>query len=94
MSLTVALVAILGIAAVAGLFARNRAAGLRGGGGAGFASSLARTFWIKLTKRNSTAATMRKLMVMVRKLPHASTAPCFLASTRESAVTLLDSATK
>ena len=32
MSLTIALIAILVIAAVAGLFARNRAKGLRGGG--------------------------------------------------------------
>ncbi|MBA3670350.1 MAG: phosphate ABC transporter permease family protein, partial [Sphingomonas sp.] len=32
MSLTLALVAILVIAVVAGLFARNRASGLRGGG--------------------------------------------------------------
>ena len=31
-------------------------------------------------------------MTMVRKLPHASTAPCFFASASVSAVTLLDSA--
>ena len=33
-----------------------------------------------------------KLMTMVRKFPHASTAPCFFASASVSAVTLLDSA--
>ena len=32
MSLTIALVAVLAIAVAAGLFARNRASGLRGGG--------------------------------------------------------------
>ncbi len=31
---------------------------------------------------------------MVRKLPYASTAPCFFASTSESAVTFDDSFTK
>ena len=44
--------------------------------------------------RNSTNAMMRKLMTMVRKLPHASTAPCFFASARFIAVTLDESARK
>ena len=48
--------------------------------GAGFASSCARNFWMRLTKMNNTHATIAKLIRMVRKLPHASTAPCFFAS--------------
>ena len=43
---------------------------------------------------NSTKATMRKLSVSVRKLPQASTAPCFLASARLVAVTDFDSGVK
>ncbi len=39
---------------------------------------------------NSTKATMMKLIVSVRKLPQASTAPCFLASARLVAVTVFD----
>ena len=37
---------------------------------------------------------MMKLMMMVRKFPQASTAPCFFASTSESAVTLADNRVK
>ena len=40
---------------------------------------------------NSTKATMMKLSVSVRKLPQASTAPCFFASARLLAVTAFDS---
>ena len=44
--------------------------------------------------RNSTKAMIMKLSVSVRKLPQASTAPCFFASARLVAVTAFDSPVK
>ena len=41
------------------------------------------------TARNSTNAMMMKLITAVTKLPHAKTAPCFLASSSAVAVTVL-----
>ena len=49
---------------------------------------------MSLTIKNSTHAMMMKLIMSVRKLPQARTAPCFFASTSESAVTLDESRTK
>ncbi len=43
---------------------------------------------------NSTNAMIMKLIVSVRKLPQASTAPCFLASARLVAVTDFDKPVK
>ena len=60
----------------------------------GAASSFFCSRVIARMTRNSTQAMIRKLMTMVRKLPYASTAPCFFASTSESAVTFDDSFTK
>src|SRR6516165_3844151 len=48
----------------------------------------------QLDHEEQTQAMMMKLMTTVRKLPHARTAPCFLASTSESAVTFDDSGRK
>ena len=57
--------------------------------GAGFFS-----FSNCLMTRNSTKAMIRKLIVIVRKLPQANTAPCFFASARLPAVTAFDSPVK
>src|SRR6516162_9858951 len=48
----------------------------------------------QLDHEKQTQAMMMKLMMTVRKLPHASTAPCFLASASEVAVTFEDSGRK
>src|SRR5262249_15017008 len=63
-------------------------------GAAGFAASARSARFISRTTRKRTHAMMMKLMVMVRKFPQASTAPCFLASISESAVTFDESRTK
>ena len=47
-----------------------------------------------LATQNSTQATMMKLISTVMKLPQASTAPCFLASASDPAVTFGDSPMK
>src|SRR5947199_5916553 len=57
------------------------------GGAAGAASSLRLSWFMRRITMNSTNATIRKLIVSVRKLPQATTAPCFLASARLVAVT-------
>jgi len=63
------------------------------GAGAFAASARARRFTSLMTT-NRTNAMIAKLMTRVRKFPHASTAPCFLASTSVSAVTLDDNGMK
>src|SRR5215469_14670780 len=65
-----------------------------GFGGAGAASSLRFNWFIRRITRNSTKATMMKLIVSVRKLPQASTAPCFFASAKLVAVTAFDKGVK
>src|SRR5439155_4521955 len=63
-------------------------------GPAGLACSARVNRFISLTTMNSTQAIMMKLITIVRKLPQAKTAPCFFASTNESAVTLDESGMK
>src|SRR5262249_53207468 len=60
------------------------------GGSAGLAVSVFCNCASPRIARNSTAAMIRKLMTIVRKLPHASTAPCFFASANDGAVPLDD----
>src|SRR5436305_7342399 len=64
------------------------------GGAAGAASSFRFKVFMARITRNSTKATMMKLIVSVRKLPQASTAPCFLASAKLVAVTFADKGVK
>jgi len=54
---------------------------------AGIFGSECMSWFINLTTRNKIQAMMIKLITVVRKFPHDRTAPCFLASTSESAVT-------
>ena len=64
---------------------------LDGAAGAGGGSAVFSRF-IPLMTRNNTKAMIRKLRTMVRKFPHARTAPCFFASASAVAVTFDDSA--
>ena len=69
-------------------------AGLAGAAFGVVGTTRALATFIALTTRNRTAAMIRKLTVTCRKLPQASTAPCFLASAKAGAVTFEDSGVK
>ena len=64
------------------------------GFGGGAASSPRFSLLMNLITTNSTRAMIMKLIVRVRKLPQASTAPCFFASAKAVAVTFDDNGVK